>query len=205
MLRTRILEVFALASATVYKLIDGWVNKAAVISLSAARHDRDVIESRFARTSFRSSLTPRMAQTIFVLNGPNLNLLGTREPEVYGHETLGDIEARTRARGKTLGLEVDFRQSNSEGELIGWVQEARGKASGLIINAGALTHTSVGLLDAMQAVNLPAIEVHLSNIFRRESFRQHSYISLAANGVICGLGAIGYELAIEAMGRHLLK
>lgn len=146
-----------------------------------------------------------MAKTIYVLNGPNLNLLGTREPEVYGHETLGDIEERTRARAKSLGLEVDFRQSNSEGELIGWVQEARGKASGLIVNAGALTHTSVGLLDAMQAVSLPAIEVHLSNIFRRESFRQHSYISLAANGVICGLGAIGYELAIEAMGRHLLK
>ncbi len=146
-----------------------------------------------------------MAKTIFVLNGPNLNLLGTREPEVYGRETLGDIEARARARATSLDLEIDFRQSNSEGELIGWVQEARGAASGLIINAGALTHTSVGLLDAMQAVNLPAIEVHLSNIFRRESFRQHSYISLAANGVICGLGAIGYELAIEAMGRHLLK
>lgn len=204
-MRTRILEVFALASATAYKLIDGSVNEAAVAGRSAARRDRDVIDRRFARKSYWSSLTPRMAKTIYVLNGPNLNLLGTREPEVYGHETLGDIEERTRARAKSLGLEVDFRQSNSEGELIGWVQEARGKASGLIVNAGALTHTSVGLLDAMQAVSLPAIEVHLSNIFRRESFRQHSYISLAANGVICGLGAIGYELAIEAMGRHLLK
>ncbi len=204
-MRTRVFKGFALTSATVYKLIDGCVNKAAVTGRLAAGHDRDVIESRSVRRSIRSSLTTRMAKTIYVLNGPNLNLLGTREPEVYGHETLADVEARTRARAKSLDLEVDFRQSNSEGELIGWVQEARGKASGLIINAGALTHTSVGLLDAMQAVSLPAIEVHLSNIFRRESFRQHSYISLAANGVICGLGAIGYELAIDAMARHLLK
>jgi 3-dehydroquinate dehydratase II len=146
-----------------------------------------------------------MAKPVFVLNGPNLNMLGQREPAVYGRDTLDDIAKFCAERAKSLGLTVDFRQSNLEGELIGWIQEARQKASGIILNAGALTHTSVGLLDALQAAELPAIEVHLSNIFRRESFRQHSYISLAANGVICGLGAHGYELALDAMARILDK
>ncbi|MBL8883584.1 MAG: type II 3-dehydroquinate dehydratase [Hyphomicrobium sp.] len=140
-----------------------------------------------------------MAKPIFVLNGPNLNMLGTREPAVYGSETLDDVRARCVTRAKALGLPVDFRQSNLEGELVGWIQEARTKAQGIIVNAGAYTHTSIAILDALQAAELPVVEVHLSNIFRRDEFRQHSFVSLAAAGVICGLGAKGYELALEAM------
>jgi len=141
--------------------------------------------------------------TILVLNGPNLNLLGTREPEIYGGETLADIEAACRNRAKALGLEVDFRQSNSEGELVTWIQKARDSAAGLIINAGAYTHTSVALLDALRAVDLPAVEVHLSNIHRREPFRRRSYISPGVDGVICGFGGLSYGLAIEALARRL--
>ncbi len=137
--------------------------------------------------------------TVFVLNGPNLNLLGVRDPAIYGHDTLADIEARCRARAAALDLDIDFRQTNHEGQLVDWIQEARGDADGIILNAGALTHTSVAVLDALSAAELPVIEVHLSNIFRRERFRHHSYVSLAANGVICGLGAQGYELALEAI------
>lgn len=144
-----------------------------------------------------------MAKSIYVLNGPNLNMLGLREPAVYGHESLDDVRERAAARAQTLGLTIEFRQSNHEGELVDWIQEARGKADGIILNAGAYSHTSIALLDALQAVELPAIEVHLSNIFRREDYRQHSYISLAAKGVICGLGAKGYELALEAMAEIL--
>lgn len=140
-----------------------------------------------------------MAKTIYVLNGPNLNLLGKREPEVYGTDTLDDVRKRTQARADELGLVVDFRQSNREGELVDWIQEARENASAIVINAAGYTHTSVALLDSLQAADLPVIEVHLSNIFRREPFRNHSYISLGANGVICGLGVKGYELAIEAV------
>jgi len=137
--------------------------------------------------------------TVFILNGPNLNLLGVREPSIYGRDTLGDVEERCTARAAALGLEIDFRQSNHEGQLVDWIQEARESADGIILNAGALTHTSVALLDALSAADLPVIEVHLSNIFRRESFRHHSYVSLAASGVICGLGAQGYELALDAI------
>ena len=137
--------------------------------------------------------------TVFVLNGPNLNLLGVRDPSVYGHDTLGDIEERCAVRAAALDLEIDFRQTNHEGQLVDWIQEARESAEGIILNAGALTHTSVAVLDALFAAGLPVIEVHLSNIFRRESFRHHSYVSLAASGVICGLGAKGYELALEAI------
>ena len=137
--------------------------------------------------------------TVFVLNGPNLNLLGVREPSIYGRDTLGDIEERCTARAAALGLEIDFRQTNHEGQLVDWIQEARESADGIILNAGALTHTSVALLDALSAAELPVIEVHLSNIFRRETFRHHSYVSLAANGVICGFGAQGYELALDAI------
>lgn len=140
-----------------------------------------------------------MAKPVFVLNGPNLNLLGTREPAIYGRDTLADVKGRAEARAKSLGLTIDFRQSNAEAELIGWIQEARAAASAIIINAAGLTHTSVAVLDALQASEKPVIEVHLSNIFRRDSFRQHSYVSLAATGVICGLGAQGYELALEAV------
>ena len=137
--------------------------------------------------------------TVFILNGPNLNLLGVREPSIYGLDTLGDVEERCTARAAALGLEIDFRQSNHEGQLVDWIQEARESADGIILNAGALTHTSVALFDALSAADLPIIEVHLSNIFRRESFRHNSYVSLAANGVICGLGAQGYELALDAI------
>ena len=140
-----------------------------------------------------------MPKPIFVLNGPNLNLLGVREPSVYGAETLEDVRRRTQARGRTLGLTVDFRQSNLEGELVGWIQEAREKACGIIINAAAYTHTSIAILDALNAAEKPVIELHLSNVFRRESFRHHSYVAPAAQGVICGFGPKGYELAVEAM------
>ena len=136
---------------------------------------------------------------VSILNGPTLNLLGVRDPSIYGRDTLGDIEERCTARAAALGLEIDFRQTNHEGQLVDWIQEARESADGIILNAGALTHTSVALFDALSAAELPVIEVHLSNIFRRESFRHHSYVSLAANGVICGLGAQGYELALDAV------
>jgi 3-dehydroquinate dehydratase II len=139
--------------------------------------------------------------TVFILNGPNLNLLGVRDPSIYGRDTLGDIEERCTARAASLDLEIDFRQTNHEGQLVDWIQEARESADGIILNAGAFTHTSVAVLDALSAAELPVIEVHLSNIFRRESFRHHSYVSLAATGVICGLGAQGYELALDAMAR----
>lgn len=144
-----------------------------------------------------------MTPLIYVLNGPNLNLLGVREPAIYGSETLDDLRSRTEKAAAASGLKIEFRQSNIEGEIVNWVQEARGKAKGIIINAGAYTHTSVAILDALQAAELPVIEVHLSNIFRRDQFRQHSYVSLAATGVICGLGGKGYELAAEAMANIL--
>lgn len=140
---------------------------------------------------------------IYVLNGPNLNLLGQREPQLYGSTTLRDIETRLRARAAKLGLSVDFRQSNHEGELIDWVHEARQKASGIIVNAAGLTHSSVALLDALLAADLPIVEVHLTNIYRREAFRHHSYVSQAATGIICGLGAKGYELALDALAERL--
>jgi len=139
--------------------------------------------------------------TVFILNGPNLNLLGVRDPSIYGRDTLGDIEERCTARAASLGLEIDFRQTNHEGQIVDWIQEARESADGIILNAGALTHTSVAVLDALAAAELPVVEVHLSNIFRRDRFRRHSYVSLAANGVICGLGAHGYELALDAVAR----
>jgi 3-dehydroquinate dehydratase-2 len=140
-----------------------------------------------------------MAKPLFVLNGPNLNLLGSREPEIYGHTTLADIEAATRARAGQVGLAVEFRQSNHEGVLVDWIQEARTAAAGVILNAGAYTHTSVALHDALKAVDVPVIEVHISNPHRREPFRHTSYISSVATGMICGVGAQGYALAVEAL------
>lgn len=140
-----------------------------------------------------------MAKTIFILNGPNLNLLGTREPGLYGRETLTDIERACDERAKDLGFEQAFRQTNREGQLIEWIHEARQKAVGIIINPAGYGHTSVAILDALLAVEKPVIEVHLTNIHRREPFRNHSWVSRAAQGVICGLGAKGYVLAIEAM------
>ena len=136
---------------------------------------------------------------VYVLNGPNLNLLGTREPEVYGRQTLSDIEKAVTQRAKKTGLEVVFRQSNHEGQLVDWIQEARTKASGVIINPGAYTHTSIALLDALKMLDKPIIEVHLSNPHQREPFRRHSYVSMAAKGVIMGLGSLGYLAAIDAM------
>ena len=144
-----------------------------------------------------------MAPKILVLNGPNLNILGAREPDVYGHETMAEIEAACAKRASALGLTVEFRQSNSEGELVDWIQEARNGYAGLIVNAGAYTHTSIALLDALLACDVPVIEVHLSNIFQRDDFRHHSYVSKAARGLICGFGGFGYEMALEAAARML--
>ena len=140
-----------------------------------------------------------MARAILVLNGPNLNMLGKREPALYGTGTLADIEAACIAKGKQLGVAVDFRQTNSEGTLIDWVQGAADTASGIVINAGAYTHTSIALHDALRGAALPVIEVHLSNIFAREPFRHHSFVSPVARGVIAGLGPQGYTIAIEAL------
>jgi 3-dehydroquinate dehydratase-2 len=140
--------------------------------------------------------------TIYVLNGPNLNLLGLREPEIYGSDTLDDIAGRLEDRARELGVAVDVRQSNHEGHLIDWLHEARAEqAKAVILNAGAFTHTSIALHDAVLAIGLPVIEVHLSNPAAREPFRHHSHISRAARGTICGLGALGYELALDAAAR----
>ena len=136
---------------------------------------------------------------VYILSGPNLNLLGQREPEIYGRGTLADAENLAAKRAEALGLSVVCKQSNHEGDLVDWIQEARTAASGLILNAGALTHTSVALYDALKAFKGPIIEVHVSNPFAREAFRRHSYVSLAATGVICGLGISGYGLAVEAV------
>ena len=139
---------------------------------------------------------------ILVLNGPNLNLLGKRQPEIYGKTTLGDIEKQVRALAKDLGVEVEFRQSNSEGELVTWIQEAN-RFSAIVINPAAYTHTSLALRDAISAVGTPVVEIHISNIHKREPFRHHSYFSDVAVGVICGLGATGYRLALDAALEHL--
>ena len=142
-------------------------------------------------------------RTVLVLNGPNLNLLGTREPHIYGRETLADIEGACRDTAGTLGLGLDFRQSNHEGELVEMVHAARDTADAIVVNAGAYTHTSVALLDALTAVGLPVIEVHLSNIHAREDFRRHSHVARIARGMISGFGPHGYVLALEAANRIL--
>jgi 3-dehydroquinate dehydratase II len=138
---------------------------------------------------------------LYVLNGPNLNLLGKREPGIYGAATLADIEAMARARASSFGLAVEFRQTNHEGTLVDWVQEAGENGTGIVINPGAYTHTSVALHDALRVARCPIVEVHLSNIHAREPFRHQSYVSPVAQGVIIGLGPLGYELAIEAIAR----
>lgn len=141
--------------------------------------------------------------TVYVLNGPNLNLLGSRETAVYGSTTLADIEKLCVDAAKRHGYGISFRQSNHEGELVDWLHEAKDKAAGVVINPGAYTHTSVALHDAVRGIGIPVIEVHLSNIFAREEFRHHSYVSPVARGVICGFGPKGYELAIDGLANAL--
>lgn len=140
-----------------------------------------------------------MASPIFVLNGPNLNRLGTREPEIYGRTTLADIERLCRETAEDIGFELEFRQTNFEGMLVDWIQEAGDVAQGLVINPAAYTHTSVAIRDAIATADIPTVELHLSNVFARDAFRHHSYVSPVAYGVICGFGATGYRLAIEAL------
>ena len=142
-------------------------------------------------------------ETILVLNGPNLNLLGIREPEIYGPETLAEIEESCLERCAELELKLDFRQTNHEGEMVTWIQDARGSARGIVINAASLSHTSIAVLDALKFAQLPVVEVHLSNIFKREAFRHVSYVSMAADGIICGFGSQGYLLALDALWRLL--
>jgi 3-dehydroquinate dehydratase-2 len=139
-----------------------------------------------------------MSKPIYVLSGPNLNLLGAREPEIYGHQTLEDVRRLCEARASALGREVVFRQSNHEGELIDWIQEARERAAAVVINPAGYGHTSVAILDALKMVGIPVVECHLSNPAAREAFRHQTYVSLAATGVVSGFGAASYELAVEA-------
>ncbi len=140
-----------------------------------------------------------MRPHILVLNGPNLNLLGLRQPEIYGRDTLADVEAKCREIANELGLALEFRQSNAEHQLIDWIYAARTSAAGLIINPGAYSHTSIAILDALKTCEFPILEVHISNIHRREEFRHHSYVSLAATGVMAGFGVHGYALAVRHM------
>ena len=139
-----------------------------------------------------------MSKPIYVLSGPNLNLLGTREPEIYGHQTLDDVKRLCEARASAFGCTIDFRQSNHEGELIDWIQEARERACAIVINPAGYGHTSVAILDALKMVGIPVIECHMSNPAAREAFRHQTYVSLAATGVVSGFGAASYELAVEA-------
>lgn len=144
-----------------------------------------------------------MSKPILILNGPNLNLLGTREPEIYGATTLPEVEQMCRTEAADHGFEISFHQSNSEAEIIGWIQGAVSGAAGIIINPAAFTHTSVAILDALKMANCPIIELHISNPHAREEFRHKSFVSLAATGVICGLGVDGYKLAVQAMAKLL--
>lgn len=145
-----------------------------------------------------------MTDTIFVLNGPNLNLLGTREPRIYGTQTLADINANLERRAKALKLDLDIRQSNHEGELVDWLHEAMAKASAVIINGGAYAHTSIAIRDAVAALPIPVIEVHMSNVYAREHFRRQSMIAQVARGSVAGFGALSYVLALDAAA-HLCK
>ena len=144
-----------------------------------------------------------MSRLVYVLNGPNLNLLGKRQPHIYGHETLADVEANCRRVASKLRLEIRFHQSNREYEIIDWIHEAREIAAGIVINPAAFTHASVAILDALNTFEPPVIEVHISNVHKREEFRHHSYVSLRADGVIAGLGTQGYQLALRRLA-HLL-
>lgn len=147
------------------------------------------------------SASPQQPGPVFVLNGPNLNLLGKRQPEIYGHETLADVEASCRETAAGLGFPIRFHQSNREYEIIDWVHEARETACGIVINPAAFTHTSVAILDALKTCDFPIFEVHISNVHQREPFRHHSYVSLVATGVIAGFGTQGYTLALQRLAR----
>ena len=142
-----------------------------------------------------------MSRIVYVLNGPNLNLLGKRQPHIYGHETLADVEAECRRTAAELALEIVFHQSNREYEIIDWIHQARERAGGIVINPAAFTHTSVAILDALNACDIPIIEVHISNVHKREAFRHHSYVSTVASGVIAGFGTQGYPLALQRLAR----
>ena len=144
-----------------------------------------------------------MPKLVTLLNGPNLNLLGLRQPEIYGHETLDDVAAKVSDLAEELGLSVRALQSNHEGQLVDWIHEARGKSAGIIINPGAYSHTSIAILDALNAYDGPVLEVHISNIHKREAFRHHSYVSARADGVIAGCGTDGYLLALRRVASIL--
>ncbi|SEE28019.1 type II 3-dehydroquinate dehydratase [Pseudomonas coleopterorum] len=144
-----------------------------------------------------------MSQIILVLNGPNLNMLGLREPAVYGHETLADVEAMAVQSGQELGLSIECRQTNHEGQMIDWIHQARQRVAGIVINPGAWTHTSIAIHDALIACEVPVLEVHISNVHRREEFRHHSFVSKVAVGVIAGFGTHGYKLAISHFAKLL--
>lgn len=144
-------------------------------------------------------MTTVTSRVVYVLNGPNLNLLGKREPSIYGRETLADVETDCRRVAMELGLQLEFRQTNAEFQLIDWIHEAREQAGGMVINAGALAHTSIALLDALRTCEFPIIEVHISNVHAREAFRHHSYVSSVASGVIAGFGTQGYRFALQRL------
>ena len=146
-----------------------------------------------------------MSRSVYVLNGPNLNLLGKREPHIYGHETLADVEAQCRTLATELNLSIEFRQSNAEFQIIDWIHEAREIAAAIVINPGAFTHTSIAIMDALNACKCPIFEVHISNVHRREAFRHHSYVSLTATGVMAGFGTHGYSLALRHVAQLLAK
>jgi 3-dehydroquinate dehydratase II len=148
-------------------------------------------------------MTKAKSSTLLVLNGPNLNMLGLRQPEIYGTETLKDVEANCVETAATFGLKIDFRQTNAEHQLIDWIHESRGTAAGIIINPAALSHTSIAVLDALNTFEGPVIEVHISNIHKRESFRHHSYVTGRADGVIAGCGIQGYEFAVARLAKLL--
>jgi len=161
------------------------------------------VHAKLARRSGGGHKAKIMSKRVLVINGPNLNMLGIREPKLYGSQTLGDIEAMCKAEGKKLGLTVECKQTNREGEICEWIQQAYGKTDAIVLNPGGYSHTSVAIRDAISAGGIPVVEVHLSNIHAREEFRHFSYVSAVAVGVICGLGAAGYRLALEALAERL--
>ena len=146
-----------------------------------------------------------MTKLVFILNGPNLNLLGKRQPHIYGHEMLSDVEADCRRTADELGLSIRFHQSNAEHQIIDWIHEARETAAGIVINPAAYTHTSVAILDALSTCEFPVLEVHISNVHKREPFRHHSYVSLRADGVIAGFGTQGYLLALRRIAKLIAE